>query len=107
MHIDEKNDWHEDKQLKKKANKNLKKPALSVASVCVSVCLLSMPVIWSPRYRVSVLSTKCGVCHPKGIILASLYKIMIIITIIIIIIIIIIIVIITTILLFTAQSRFY
>ena len=103
MHIDEKNDWHEDKQLKKKANKNLKKPALSVASVCVSVCLLSMPVIWSPRYRVSVLSTKCGVCHPKGIILASLYKIMIIITIIIIIII----VIITTVLLFTTQSRFY
>ena len=34
---------------------------------------------WSPRYRVSVLSTKCGGCHPKGLIVASLYKIIIII----------------------------
>ena len=30
---------------------------------------------WSPRYRVSVLSTKCGGCHPKGLIVASSYKI--------------------------------
>ena len=101
LHIDEKTDWPEDKQLKKKANKNLKKPTMSVASVCVSVGLLSMPVIWSPRYRVSVLSTKSGVCHPKGIILASLYKIIIIILIIIIIIIIT-----TTILIFTTQFSF-
>ena len=36
---------------------------------------------WSPRYRVSVLSTKCGGCHPKGLIVASSYKIKIIITI--------------------------
>ena len=30
---------------------------------------------WSPRYIVSVLSTKFGGCHPKGLIVASLYKI--------------------------------
>ena len=30
---------------------------------------------WSPRYRVSVLSTKCGGCLPKGLIVASSYKI--------------------------------
>ena len=30
---------------------------------------------WSPRYRVSVLSTKCGGYHPKGLIVASSYKI--------------------------------
>ena len=36
---------------------------------------------WSPRYIVSVLSTKCGGCHPKGLIVASLYKIKIVITI--------------------------
>ena len=35
---------------------------------------------WSPRYIVSVLSTKCGGCHPKGLIVASLYKIKIMIT---------------------------
>ena len=33
---------------------------------------------WSPRYIVSVLSTKCGGCHPKRLIVASLYKIKII-----------------------------
>ena len=38
---------------------------------------------WSPIYRVSLLSTNCGGCHPKGLIVASLYKIKIIITIII------------------------
>ena len=30
---------------------------------------------WSPRYRVSLLYTKCGRCHPKGLIVASSYKI--------------------------------
>ena len=44
-------------------------------------CLLSF---WSPRYRVSVLSTKYGGCHPNGLIVASLHKINIIIIIIII-----------------------
>ena len=44
---------------------------------------------WSPRYRVSILSTKCRGCHPKGLIVASLYKIIIIIIIMIMIIIII------------------
>ena len=28
-----------------------------------------------PAYRVSVLSTKCGGCHPKGLIVASSHKI--------------------------------
>ena len=32
---------------------------------------------WSPRYKVSALSTKCGVYHPKGLIAASLYQIII------------------------------
>ena len=32
-----------------------------------------------PRYRVSVLSTKCGGCHPKRLSVASLYEIIIII----------------------------
>ena len=30
---------------------------------------------WTPRYRVSVLSTKFRGCHPKGLIFGSLYKI--------------------------------
>ena len=30
---------------------------------------------WSPRYRVSVLSIRCGECHPKGLIVASSYEI--------------------------------
>ena len=34
--------------------------------------LLSMML---PRYRVFALSTKCGVCQPAGLIVASLYKI--------------------------------
>ena len=36
---------------------------------------------WSPGYIVSVLFTKCGGCHPKGLIVASSYKIKIMITI--------------------------
>ena len=28
-----------------------------------------------PRNRVSILLTKCGWCHPKGLIVASSYKI--------------------------------
>ena len=34
-----------------------------------------------PRYIVSALSTKCGGCRPKGLIVASLYKIKIMIAI--------------------------
>ena len=30
---------------------------------------------WFPRYKVSILSTICGGCHPKGLIVASSYKI--------------------------------
>ena len=30
---------------------------------------------WSPRYIVFVLSSRCGGCYPKGIIVASSYKI--------------------------------
>ena len=33
-----------------------------------------------PRNRVSILTTKCGGCHPKGLIVASSYKIKQIIT---------------------------
>ena len=43
--------------------KNLKKTAISVCQC------------WSPRYRVSVLSTRCEGCHPKGLIVTSSYKI--------------------------------
>ena len=60
-----KTDWHEDKQLDTKKKKNLQKN---------KQCL-------SPRYIVSVLSTKCGGSHPKGLIVASLYKIRIMIAI--------------------------
>ena len=45
-----------------KQNKNKKNPTLSLANA-------------GPPNRVSVLSTKCGGCHPKGLIFASSYKI--------------------------------
>ena len=51
-----------------KTKKKMKKPTLSLVNA-------------GPPDRVSVLSTKCGGCHPKGLIVASLYKIKIIITI--------------------------
>ena len=51
-----------------KTKKNIKKPTLSLVNA-------------GPPDRVSVLSTKCGGCHPKGLIVASLYKIKIMITI--------------------------
>ena len=35
--------------------------------------LLLTKQCWSPRYKVSVLST-CGGCHPKGFIVASFYN---------------------------------
>ena len=61
-----KTDWHEEKQLDTKTRKNLKK----TNTVCYQC--------WSPRYIVSVSCTKCGGCHPKGLIVASLCKIKII-----------------------------
>ena len=56
-----------------KQRKKIKKPTLSLVNV-------------GPPDRVSVLSTKCGGCHPKGLIVASSHKVKQIITIIIIII---------------------
>ena len=41
------------------APENLKKPTLSIVNA------------GPHRYRVSVLSTTCGGCHPKGFIVAS------------------------------------
>ena len=46
----------------KTKQKNLKKPKPSLFNA-------------SPRNRVSILFTKCGGCHPKGLIVASSYKI--------------------------------
>ena len=47
---------------KKNKEKNFKKPTLSLVNA-------------GPPDRVSVLSTKCGGCHPKGLIVASSHKI--------------------------------
>ena len=47
---------------KKNKEKNFKKPTLSLVNA-------------GPPDRVSVLSTKCGGCHPKGLIVASSYKV--------------------------------
>ena len=46
-----------------KQRQNLKKP--------ITVCCQ----FWSPRYRLSVLSTKCGAHYPKVLIVASSQKI--------------------------------
>ena len=46
----------------KTKQKNLKKPTLSLVND-------------GPPGRVSALSTKCEGCHPKGLIVASSYKI--------------------------------
>ena len=46
----------------KTKQKNLKKPKLSLFNA-------------GPRNRVSILFTKCGGCHRKGLIVASSYKI--------------------------------
>ena len=48
--------------MEKNKEKNFKKPTLSLVNA-------------GPPDRVSVLSTKCGGCHPKGLIVASSYKI--------------------------------
>ena len=45
-----------------KQRKKFKKPTLSLVNA-------------GPPDRVSVLSTKCGGCHPKGLIVASSHKI--------------------------------
>ena len=45
-----------------KQRKKIKKPTLSLVNA-------------GPPDRVSVLSTKCGGCHPKGLIVASSHKI--------------------------------
>ena len=47
---------------KKNKEKNFKKPTLPLLNA-------------GPPDRVSVLSTKCGGCHPKGLIVASSHKI--------------------------------
>ena len=57
-----KTDWHEDIQMDTKSKKKFQKPILSLVNAC-------------PPDRVSVLSTKCGGCHPKGLIVASSHKI--------------------------------
>ena len=67
LHTDVNTDWLEDTQLDTKTNKKSSK----TNRVCCQC--------WYSRYRVSVLSTKCGVYHPKGLIVASLNKITIII----------------------------
>ena len=63
---DTKTDWHIRQQMDTKKKQNLKHQH------CCQCC--------SPRYWVSVLSTRCGDCHPKGLIVASEYKIIIIAT---------------------------
>ena len=45
-----------------KQRKKIKKPTLSLVNA-------------GPPDRASVLSTKCGGCHPKGLIVASSYKV--------------------------------
>ena len=57
-----KTEWHKDIQMDTKSKKKFKKPTLSLVNP------------GSPD-RVSVLSTKCGGCHPKGPIVARLHKI--------------------------------
>ena len=57
-----KTECHKDKQMETKSKKKFKKPTLSLVNA------------GSPD-RVSVLSAKCGGCHPKGPIVASLHKI--------------------------------
>ena len=54
---------------KKNKENKFKKPTLSIVNA-------------GPPDRVSVLSTKCGGCHPKGLIVASSHKIKQIITVI-------------------------
>ena len=62
MQTYEKTDWHTDGHKKKKKKKNLKNPTLSLVNA-------------GPRNTVSILSTNCEGCHPKGLIVASSYKI--------------------------------
>ena len=59
---DTQTDWHIGKLM------NTKKWKSKKTNIVCCQC-------WSPRYRASVLSTKCGGCHPKGLIVASSYKI--------------------------------
>ena len=63
MHKNEKN-WQTWRHTvgHKSEEKSLQKPTLSVINA-------------GPPDRVSVLSTKCGGCHPKGLIVASSHKI--------------------------------
>ena len=62
LHTDEKTDCHESIQMDTKTKEKSKKPTLSLVNA-------------SPPDRVSVLSTKCGGCHPKELIVASSHKI--------------------------------
>ena len=63
LHTDQKTEPHEDKQMDTKTKKISEKNN----TVCCQC--------WSPRYRVSALSTKCGGCDPKELIVASSHKI--------------------------------
>ena len=60
---DEKTDRHEDKQMATKTKEKSDKTN-TVFYQC-----------WSPRYRISALSAKCGGCNPKELIVASSHKI--------------------------------
>ena len=56
-----KTDWPEDIQMDTKTKKKSKKPTLSLVNT-------------GPPDRVSGLSTKCGGCYPKGLIVPSSHK---------------------------------
>ena len=56
LHRDETSDRHEDKQMDTKTKQKYRKNNTAYCRC------------WLPRSRLSVLSTKCGHCHPKGLI---------------------------------------
>ena len=64
MQTDKKTDWHEDIHMD--AKKKRKKFEKLILSVVVNTGL--------PE-RLSLLSTKCGGCHPKGLIVTCSHKI--------------------------------
>ena len=62
LRTDKKPYRHEDIQMNTKTKRKSKKPTLSLVNA-------------GPSDRVSVLTTKCGGCHPKGLIVASSHRI--------------------------------
>ena len=62
LQTDNKTGWQEDIQIVTKTKKKFKKSTVSLFNA-------------GPSDRASVLSTKCGGCHPKGLIVASSYKV--------------------------------